>query len=385
MNIYSQRQRFKLVIVLIALLIGAVSLLYTNRLVTRLAEQERAKVELWAKGTMNLASATDPSADLSFVFEVIRDNTTIPLALTDGNGNVIALRNFDPERSDDPAYQVEAYRKILGKNEPIVIELTDGNVNLIHYDNSDLYYQLKYYPYVSLSVIGLFILVAYFAFSISRRAEQDQVWVGMAKETAHQLGTPLSSLMAWIEYLKLKGVDEGTLSDMSKDVSRLEVITERFSKIGSIPELNPAPLVATVRENLDYMRSRSSKKVAMTLDVRCDEFLQVPMNQALFAWVLENLVRNAIDAMEGAGQISVSIFVEGDFATVDVSDTGKGIPRGMFQTVFRPGYTSKKRGWGLGLSLSKRIIEQYHQGKIFVKDSQPGVGTTFRIQLNLKA
>lgn len=385
MNIYSQRQRFKLIIVLIALLIGAVSLLYTNRLVTRLAEQERAKVELWAKGTMYLASATDPSADLSFVFEVIRDNTTIPLVLTDGEGHVISLRNFDPARSEDSLYQAEAYRKILGKNEPIVIKLTDGDVNLIHYDNSDLYYQLKYYPYVSLSVIGLFILVAYFAFSISRRAEQDQVWVGMAKETAHQLGTPLSSLIAWLEYLKLKGVDESTLSDMSRDVSRLEVITERFSKIGSTPELTPAPLVQTVRENIDYMRSRSSKKVTMTLQVHCDEQLEVPMNQALFAWVLENLVRNAIDAMEGAGQITVNLSVDAGLATIDVSDSGKGIPRGMFQTVFRPGYTSKKRGWGLGLSLSKRIIEQYHKGKIFVKDSQPGIGTTFRIQLNLNA
>jgi signal transduction histidine kinase len=367
---------------LVALLIGVVSLLYTNQLVKRLAGQERAKVELWAKGTRYLATASDPSADLSFVFEVVRDNTTIPLVLTDGEGNIISIRNFDEERSLDTLYQTEMFSRIKGRNEPIEIELTDGDRNFIHYDNSDLYYQLKYYPYVSLTVMGLFVLVAYFAFNLSRRAEQDQVWVGMAKETAHQLGTPLSSLIAWLEYLRLKGVDEGTLTDMHKDVSRLEVITERFSKIGSIPELAPAPLVSVVQDNLDYMRSRSSKKVSINLYVHCDAELQVPMNQALFAWVLENLVRNAIDAMEGAGSINVNLTTEGDQAIIDVADTGKGIPRAMFQAVFRPGYTSKKRGWGLGLSLAKRIIEQYHRGRIYVKDSQVGVGTTFRIILN---
>lgn len=382
MSLYSQRQRWKLALMLVALLIGAVSLLYTNQLVKRLAEQERAKVELWAKGTRYLATASDPSADLSFVFEVVRDNTTIPLVLTDGDGNIISIRNFDEERSLDTLYQTEMFWRIKGRNEPIEIELTDGDRNFIHYDNSDLYYQLKYYPYVSLTVMGLFVLVAYFAFNLSRRAEQDQVWVGMAKETAHQLGTPLSSLIAWLEYLRLKGVDEGTLTDMHKDVSRLEVITERFSKIGSIPELTPAPLVSVVQENLDYMRSRSSKKVSINLHVHCDTELEVPMNQALFAWVLENLVRNAIDAMEGAGSINVNLTTEGDQAIIDVADTGKGIPRAMFQAVFRPGYTSKKRGWGLGLSLAKRIIEQYHKGRIYVKDSHMGVGTTFRIVLN---
>ena len=381
MDLYSKKQRWKLVLIGIAMCIGIGSLLYTNNLVTSLAEQERQKVELWAKGTTFLANSTDANTDLSFVFEVIKDNTTIPIILTDQHDTIISIRNFDEEKSLDSAYRIAQLKEIKGRNAPIVIELYGGTSNLIYYDNSVLYYRLKYYPYVSLGIISVFILVAYFAFSISRRAEQDQVWVGMAKETAHQLGTPLSSLIAWIEYLKLKEVDAATLDDMAKDVKRLETITERFSKIGSVPELEPNDIAHVLEESLDYMRTRSSKKVQFTLMNRLESPTQVPMNVPLFAWVIENLCRNAIDAMEGHGSIEVTLHEEAEKVLIDVRDTGKGIAKGKFETVFQPGYTSKKRGWGLGLSLTRRIVEQYHKGRITVLQSEMGKGTTFRIVL----
>jgi signal transduction histidine kinase len=381
MDLYSKKQRWKLVLIGIAMCIGIGSLLYTNNLVTSLAEQERQKVELWAKGTTFLANSTDANTDLSFVFEVIKDNTTIPIILTDQHDTIISIRNFDEEKSLDSAYRIAQLKEIKGRNAPIVIELYGGTSNLIYYDNSVLYYRLKYYPYVSLGIISVFILVAYFAFSISRRAEQDQVWVGMAKETAHQLGTPLSSLIAWIEYLKLKEVDAATLDDMAKDVKRLETITERFSKIGSVPELEPNDIAHVLEESLDYMRTRSSKKVQFTLVNRLESPTQVPMNVPLFAWVIENLCRNAIDAMEGHGSIEVTLHEEAEKVLIDVRDTGKGIAKGKFETVFQPGYTSKKRGWGLGLSFTRRIVEQYHKGRITVLQSEMGKGTTFRIVL----
>lgn len=382
MNIYSKKQRWKQLLIVIALLIGVGSLLYTNQLVNRLAVQERDKVELWAKGTKFLANSSEMNTDLSFVFEVVKSNSTIPLILTDGEENIISLRNYDEELSLDTVYQKNQLRKIRGRNAPIEIELVGDTRNLIFYDNSELYYRLKYYPYLSLGIISIFILVSYFAFSISRKAEQDQVWVGLAKETAHQLGTPLSSLIAWIEYLRLKEVDSKTLDDMKKDVTRLETITERFSKIGSVPELHPGPILAVMEESLDYMRTRSSKKVEFSLKSECAADVCAAINVALFAWVVENLCRNAIDAMGGTGSISVLIQEVNTKIIIDVSDTGKGIPRSKFETVFQPGYTSKKRGWGLGLSLTKRIIEQYHGGKVVVKRSEVGKGTTFRITLN---
>jgi two-component system, sporulation sensor kinase D len=382
-DLYSKKQRWKQVLIVLALGIGIGSLFYTNDLVKDLAERERSKVELWAKGTSYLANSPD-DADLSFVFEVIRDNTSIPIILTDGDDNIISVRNFDEAKSDDPVYRLKQLQRIKGRNEPIVIELYGGGRNLIHYDNSELFYRLKYYPYVSLGIVSLFILVAYIAFSVSRRAEQDQVWVGMAKETAHQLGTPLSSLIAWIEYLRLKEVDSATLDDMAKDVRRLETITERFSKIGSKPELIPQPITSVLEESLDYMRTRSSKKVRYTFESSLPKDALVPINVPLFAWVIENLCRNAMDAMEGVGSISVTVHQEGDKALIDVTDTGKGIAKGMLETVFQPGYTSKKRGWGLGLSLTRRIVQQYHGGRIWVLRSEVGQGTTFRIALRMR-
>ncbi len=382
MDLYSKKQRWKQVLILLALAIGIGSLWYTNNLVEELAEQERSKVELWARGTSYLANSPE-DADLSFVFEVIRDNTSIPIILTDGDDDIISVRNFEERLSEDSLYLQKQLRLFKERNEPIVIELYGGGKNLIYFDNSELFYRLKYYPYVSLGIVSLFILVAYIAFSVSRKAEQDQVWVGMAKETAHQLGTPLSSLIAWIEYLRMKNVDAATLDDMAKDVKRLETITERFSKIGSTPELVPHSIAAVLEESLDYMRSRSSKKVKYVLENKVEDNVKVPINTPLFAWVIENLCRNAMDAMEGAGIITVRLSREMDKVLIDVEDTGKGIPSGKFETVFQPGYTSKKRGWGLGLSLTRRIVEHYHGGRIWVLRSELGQGTTFRITLNL--
>ena len=359
------------------------SLLYTNQLADELASEERKKVELWAKGTKFLASITDENTDISFVFEVVKENVTIPLILTDGEENVISMRNFDEEMAQDSVYQINQLERIRNINEPISIDLTGDSKNLIFYDNSNLYYQLKYYPFISLGIVSIFILVAYFAFSVSRRAEQDQVWVGMAKETAHQLGTPISSLIGWIEYLKLKDVPGETLADMQKDLTRLETITERFSKIGSEPELILTNLPTSLSNSIDYMKSRTSNKVKFNVYLRLDQNLEVPLNEALFAWVIENLCRNAVDAMEGHGIISILAFQEVDQLIIELSDTGKGIGRSKFKTVFEPGYTSKKRGWGLGLSLCRRIIEQYHGGRIFVKDSTLGKGTTFKIVMNV--
>ena len=385
MSIYSKKQQWKRLLVLMGVIIGVGSLLHTNRLAEQLAQEERKKVELWAKGTKFLASSSDENTDISFVFEVVKDNVTIPLILTDGDEHVISMRNFDEELADDPDYQKEQLAKIKGINDPIIIELVGDSKNYIFYDNSSLFYQLKYYPYISLGVVSIFILVSYFAFSVSRRAEQDQVWVGMAKETAHQLGTPISSLIGWMEYLKMKEVPEETLADMKNDLTRLETITERFSKIGSVPELEQIAFSEALTKSLDYMRTRSSNKIKFNFENRLDDALNVPMNEALFAWVIENLCRNAIDAMEGAGIISVTAFKEKDQVIIDVNDTGKGMPRSKFKTVFEPGYTSKKRGWGLGLSLCRRIIEQYHAGRIMVKDSEVGKGTTFRIVLNIES
>ncbi|MFT4524630.1 MAG: signal transduction histidine kinase [Bacteroidia bacterium] len=383
MNIYSKKLRWKQLLVLIAIAIAAGSLVYTNQLADELASEERKKVELWAKGTKFLASVTDDNTDISFVFEVVKDNITIPLILTDGEQNVISMRNFDEELAQDSVYQLEQLARIRNINEAISIDLTGDSKNLIFYDNSNLYYQLKYYPFISLGIVSIFILVAYFAFSISRRAEQDQVWVGMAKETAHQLGTPISSLIGWIEYLRLKEVPEETLADMQKDLTRLETITERFSKIGSKPELIPTNLPRSLATSIDYMKSRTSSKVKFNVDLRLDDDLEIPLNEALFAWVIENLCRNAVDAMEGTGIISILAFQDLDQLIIEVNDTGKGIPRSKYKTVFEPGYTSKKRGWGLGLSLCRRIIEQYHGGRILVKDSTLGKGTTFKIVMNV--
>lgn len=321
----------------------------------------------------------------SFISEVVVNSASVPVIITDSTrSRVIASGNLQPEIEGDTLPMLRLATLMGQGNAPLQVELPDYGKCLIFYENSFLLTQLRYYPLVQFGVIALFILIAYFLFNFSRRAEQNQVWVGMSKETAHQLGTPLSSLIAWIEILRMKGIDEDTLGEMSKDIRRLEVVTERFSKIGSVPELHQHDLKQVIRESVDYMRNRTSKKISIDIFDKVPELPELPVkiNVPLFDWVIENLFRNAIDAMEGmGGRLDVEFGDKGKWIYIDVTDTGKGIPKSKITTVFQPGYTSKKRGWGLGLSLVKRIIENYHKGKIFVRRSEPGKGTTFRILL----
>ena len=318
----------------------------------------------------------------SFISEVVVNSASVPVIVADKNNTrVIASGNLDQKILADTSAMLLLSKSMAAENTPLEIELPDYGKCSIYYQGSLLLTQLKYYPIIQFSIIALFMIVAYFLFNFSRRAEQNQVWVGMSKETAHQLGTPLSSLIAWIEILRMKGIDEDTLGEMGKDIKRLEIITERFSKIGSKPELHPQDLEQVLEESIGYMRPRTSRKISIELKnlLTEEERMIVKLNVPLFDWVIENLFRNAIDAIETSGALEVRFGEKGKYAYIDVIDTGKGIPKSKLETIFQPGYTSKRRGWGLGLSLAKRIIEEYHKGKIYVKHSEIGKGTTFRI------
>jgi hypothetical protein len=318
----------------------------------------------------------------SFITEVAVNSASVPVIYTDSTKkDVIAYGKLDSIKIKDSVFVKNTIASMAGHNTPIEIDIGGTSKNYIFYEESFLLTQLKYYPYMQFGVIGIFLLISYLLFSTSRRAEQNQVWVGMAKETAHQLGTPLSSLMAWIEVLRMKGVDEQTLLEMRQDLGRLETITERFSKIGSMPVLEKQDVVSVLNKSVDYIRTRTSRNVSF--DVKGPNYtVSAGLNVPLFEWVIENVCKNAVDAMDGKGSIAIEVSDLAQFVYIDIKDTGKGIPKSKFKTVFEPGYTTKERGWGLGLSLVKRIIENYHAGKIFVKGSEPGKGTTFRIVLN---
>lgn len=499
MNIYSKKQQWKLWLVVAAVLIVGTSLWYANRLVNKIAKEERVKVKLWADAIQkkaNLVKYTNElfdkikvderkkvelwaeatrqlSYDLSdygFLLKVVSNNTTVPVILADENGVPVTSRNLDSTKENDKAYLLEqmkmmevlqkpieiniykgqknylyykdsrlfselksvlddliksfisevainsasvpviytdstkthviAYGNIdsvkirdpeflkstlaemASQNQPLEVEFGDGNKSFIFYQESILLTQLKYYPFIMFVVIGVFLLIAYILFSTARNVEQNQVWVGMAKETAHQLGTPLSSLIAWLEYLKAKGLDMETSKEIEKDLSRLQMITERFSKIGSVPVLDYVDVVKVLNDAIGYMRLRTSKNVNFVFEPDSATSFFAQLNVPLFEWVIENLIRNAVDAMNGNGEVTITLQDQTQFIYIDISDTGKGIVKSKFKTVFEPGYTTKKRGWGLGLSLTKRIIENYHSGKIFVKSSDPQKGTTFRIVIN---
>jgi signal transduction histidine kinase len=379
-NIYTQKQRWKILLLLAALMIGGASLWYTNRLVKRLSDEERKKIELWAEATKRLADVSELNNDINFLSIVISNNTTIPVIWTDENFKVISHRNLDSLKALNKAYldkQVQAMRE---EHPPIEIKIGENLHQYILYKDSDLLVRLRFYPFFQLGVIALFLFVSYLAFSTSRKAEQNQVWVGMAKETAHQLGTPLSSLVAWLEILKMKGVSSDYTTEIEKDIHRLLTITERFSKIGSAPALTKVNIAEVLKRSVEYIRTRSSGKVHFEVNHPSLD-IYAPMNVPLFEWVIENILKNAIDAMGGAGKITINITDQQQFVYIDMSDTGKGISKSTYRTIFKPGYTTKSRGWGLGLSLSKRIIEEYHDGQIFVKSSEIGKGTTFRIVL----
>lgn len=382
MNIYTRKQRWKLALLVAALFIGLASLWYTNKLVEKLSEQEKKNVELWASAVRQLSDVEVEAGDVSFALEVLRSNNTIPMILTDAEGNINSYRNLDSLKSLDEKWMSEQIVEMKNEKEPITITFgKERQINYVYYRDSMLIRQLRYYPFFQLAVISLFLLVSYLAFSSSRKAEQNQVWVGMAKETAHQLGTPLSSLMAWVEYLKSQNRKDDHLEEIEKDIARLNTITERFSKIGSSPSLKKENVNEVVRNSMNYISPRSSSKVKFSLNGITNYDVYAPLNIPLFEWVLENIFKNAVDAMSGEGSITVSITDQQQFVYIDIADTGKGIPKSKYKTVFKPGYTSKSRGWGLGLSLSKRIVEEYHGGRIFVKSSEPGKGTTFRIVL----
>ena len=380
MNIYTRKLRWKYLLFMVAIAIGVGSLLYTHRLVSELKAEEREKVELWAEATRQLIEIDIRETNFSFLFEVIENNNTVPVIMVDSLGDIISTRNLDPDKIENPEY-IERQLKIMAAvHERIEIPLPDGEINYIYYRDSTILTKLQYFPYIQLGVILLFILVSYFAFSSSRKAEQNQVWVGLSKETAHQLGTPTSALIAWIELLKLKNLDEKILVEFEKDVSRLEKITERFSKIGSHPDMIQTSINTVIRNAVGYIKRRSSEKINIILNVQDDE-IKIPLNPELFEWVIENLCKNAIDSMHGKGDIEISVIKNTHGINIDIADQGKGIPKSRHKTIFKPGFTTKERGWGLGLSLSKRIIELYHGGKIFVSQSDVNKGTTFRIVL----
>ena len=319
----------------------------------------------------------------SFISEVVINSASVPVIITDSTRDkIIGFGNIDSVKIKDKAFVSDKINAMQIQNKPIEIDLAGQGKSYVFYEDSFLLTQLKYYPYVQFFIIGLFLLAAYFLFSTARKTEQNQVWVGMAKETAHQLGTPLSSLMAWVELFKMKNLDKDTIDEIEKDVRRLEIITQRFSNIGSLPRLEKDNLVKTIYDATEYVKARTSKKVGFSVNLNIDEVCLVPLNAPLFEWVVENLCKNAIDAMDGEGKLEISILEENNLVHVDITDTGKGIPKSKYKTVFKPGYTSKQRGWGLGLTLCKRIIVIYHKGKIFVRNSAIGKGTTFRITLS---
>ncbi len=320
----------------------------------------------------------------SFFEEVLGNAVSVPVIITDSTQTIIIDYSNIKENINDSVDQQHLIKKMLNANTPVKFELPDRGVQYILYEESYLLQQLRYYPYIQFLVIGLFLLIAYFFFSSARKSEQNRVWVGMAKETAHQLGTPLSSLMAWVEMLRIQEVDETTVEEIEKDVLRLNTVTDRFSKIGSIALLENQNIVKLIYSSVAYLRKRTSRKVKYSISFPEDQTINIPLNQSLFEWVIENLCKNAVDAMGGNGKIDIHIKEDDSSVYLDISDTGKGISRRNFKSVFKPGYTNKKRGWGLGLSLSQRIVEEYHKGKIFVKDSVIGKGTTFRIILPKK-
>ena len=378
---------------IIAIIIAVVSLLASHFLVMDLQREERNKMETWAMALRALSNA-DTNTDLSLVLNVIQGNNTIPVIVMDADGHVTDYRNIqmDTETADDSVEYVARYAQSMIKHgNCIKIFLNDVRNDTLHhgtevdyqlvcYDESIMLKRLSQYPYWQLGIVLIFVVVAIFALLASKRAEQNKVWVGLSKETAHQLGTPISSLMAWVEILKENYPDDDLIPEMNKDVKRLELIADRFSKIGSLPEPVDASMNDVLQHVVEYMNRRTSKKVDIEQHLPDHEII-VKMNASLFEWVIENLCKNAVDAMEGKGRIELVLFEEGKYVVIEVTDNGKGIPKKDIKNVFMPGFTTKKRGWGLGLSLARRIVEDYHKGRIFVKSSELGVGTTFRIEI----
>ncbi len=377
-------RQVKILLVVTAVVMSVGSLVISHFLVRDLKHEEQRKMEIWAEAMRSLNSA-DEYTDLTLVLTVLNSNSTIPVVVLDREGEVQDYRNI-PLREESAEEQMRAVKRkaqsMMDAGRVIRVYLSSTDYMEICYADSLLLRRLAWWPYVQLGLVFVFVVVAIFALLSSKRAEQNKVWVGLSKETAHQLGTPISSLMAWQEMLRETYPDDELLPEMGKDVERLQRIAERFSKIGSLPELRPESLNEVLSAVTQYISRRASNRVRLTCTVP-QQPLIVPMCSSLFEWVVENLCKNAIDAMDGQGSITLTAGTEGALAVVEVADTGKGIPKNKFRTVFTPGFTTKKRGWGLGLSLAKRIVEEYHHGRIYVKNSEVGRGTTFRIELKM--
>ncbi len=410
-NMYEMRRYGKWLLLAVAAGLVALFMYVSNNMVKDLAASERERMEIWADATREIVHQLDaepvavadsagaatvmPVADIDFLLRIIQGNTTIPVLLTDDAGNILNHRNFElPEPPDslnplalsaaNEEFLRDRLESLSHTRNVIHINIAPGVNQHLYYEDSRLLRRLSLYPYIQLAVMIIFLVVVYFAVLSTKKAEQNKVWVGLSKETAHQLGTPISSLMAWNELLPEMGVDADTCAEMNKDIQRLGTIASRFSKIGSKPRMEPADAAAIARGAADYMATRISPRISFTTHIT-DRELPVSACAPLLEWVMENLIKNAVDAMEGHGTLDVTVTADSRNAVIEVADSGKGISRKNFKNVFNPGYTTKKRGWGLGLTLAKRIVEQYHHGRIFVKSSAPGSGTVFRIELPLTA
>ena len=382
------KRQLKIALILAAVAIAAASLVVSHYLVRDLENEERARMEIWAEA-MHTLSTADENADLNLVLKVLEQNHNIPVIVTDTNEEVQISRNVtsvtsvkDITREDSLARLKKMAKAMEAQGRVIRVQIGEENKDFLKvcYDDSLLLTRLEYYPYIQLAVVMLFIIIAIFALLASKKAEQNKVWVGLSKETAHQLGTPISSLMAWTEILRENYPDDDLIPEMDKDVKRLQLIADRFSKIGSAPEMKDVQLGELLQHVVEYMNRRTSQKVEIKYST---PEITVNVNPQLFEWVFENLCKNAVDAMEGQGTIQITAHADERLIIIDVSDNGKGITSQNLQDVFNPGYTTKKRGWGLGLSLAKRIVEEYHHGKIYVLASERGKGTTFRIELKI--
>ena len=394
---YQSGRRFRYVFIITAAIIAIASIWVANTLVNELKAEEHKKIKIWAESVALFSMQPEfeglkkEEAKAFYTYnehllEIIQGNTTIPVIITNDLGEIVDHRNNSNPETSDTTYLKKQLTKFAKKYVPITITIPlEGGENIyqyVYYDDSTVLKRLRLFPIVQLTVVFIFIVISFLALTSAQRAEQNRVWVGLSKETAHQLGTPISSLMAWVEYFKTKEIDSTLLTEMDKDVQRLKVIAERFSKIGSNAEPESMDLAVAIGNAIEYMGKRISSKVTISTDLPVEP-VYILMNESLFGWTLENLIKNGVDAMDGQGEIKIHAFRKGKKVIMDISDTGKGIPKSKFDAVFNPGYTTKKRGWGLGLSLVKRIIESYQKGKIYVYKSELGKGTTFRIELKV--
>ena len=393
MNFPDYKTSVKWVLVLASFLIVALILWNTNQFFKKFKKEERLKMEVLAKAYENFNNV-DLDVDISLEEKIIASNKSIPMIITYENGDINRWANlgvpnnkrFTALPSKDRVYLFRQLQKMKAENEPLIVKYKQGNVEVtqrIYYRDSDLLNKLQFYPLGLLLILLLFGTIIYLVFQQNKIAEQNKLWAGMAKETAHQIGTPLSSMLGWVELLRLEDTDENIVEEIEKDVKRLNTIADRFSKIGSVPKLSRHDIVTETKNAFDYVKSRSFKQIDFEFIANENQPIYVNMNVQLYSWVIENLVKNAIDAMRGKGKLSISVFQEHNTARVLVTDSGKGLPKRLHKKIFNPGYTTKKRGWGLGLSLAKRIIEDYHKGRIYIQRSEIGKGTTFSIEMKV--